>query len=61
MKDGKLLLKDLAKLKFYDALYDTFYKHNFIPVGNLLNHGHAEADKPCQVPPSTEKMYNVLR
>lgn len=59
MDDGKLLFKDLAKFKFYDAPYDAFYKHNFTPVGNLFNHGCVEADKPCQVPISTEKMYNV--
>lgn len=59
MKDGKLLLKDLAKFKSYDAPYGTFYKHIFIPAGNLFNHGCVEADKPCQVPISTAKMYNV--
>lgn len=56
MKDRKLLLKDLPKFKFYDASYDIFYKQNFIPIGKLFNHGNVEADKPCQVPISTEKM-----
>lgn len=59
MKDGKVMLKDLPKFKFYDASYDMFYKQNFIPIGNLFNHGHVEIDKPCQVPISTQKMYTV--
>lgn len=55
MKDGKLLLKNPAKVKFYDASYDTCYKQNFTRCLTMAVLKQINLVKS----PSLEKMYNV--